>query len=139
MREKILAGAFVALSPLFFVDSASAGELVEFLSTQHGVSVTNLPDNAISAKIGACTAVIQSQEAGAVKIFTFLGDDVLENPNTGLTSQQLLQIKHELGDAKMTDAALMSKLEHTKSDIAQKIIELLKESSKCNVKAPLTS
>ncbi|MCL9972192.1 MAG: hypothetical protein NBV63_02180 [Candidatus Pacebacteria bacterium] len=140
MKKELLATAVVVgFASLFFAADAEASDLIKFITGASGVSVNPLPDGAVSAKIGVCTAVFQPQDGGHVKIFSFNEGDAFASSNTGLTEEHLLKLKHELGNPKMTNADLVSALEHTKPKIAVQVIQFLKESSDCNVKSPLTS
>jgi hypothetical protein len=139
IKESLATAAVVGFASLFFATDAEASDLIKYITGASGVSVNPLSDGAVSAKIGVCTAVFQPQDGGHVKIFSFNESDAFASSNTGLTEEHLLKLKHELGNPQMTNADLVSALEHTKPKIAAQVIQFLKESPECNVKSPLTS
>jgi len=139
IKESFATAAVVGIASLFFSTDAEASELIKYITSASGVPVNPIADGAVSAKIGVCTAVFQPQDGGNVKIFSFKESDAFASSNTGLTEEHLLKLKHQIGYPKMTNAELISALEHTKPKIAAQVIQFLKESPECNVKSPLTS
>jgi hypothetical protein len=125
-------GGVALLSSVLLAEFAHAGSVVEHMATQAGVSVNPIQDGAFSAKIGACTAVIQPLDSGAFKFFTSVGADTFTEA-TGFTDPQKLELKRLLGDAKMLDSQLYSTLENVKDQkILSRAMEFLKVSPHCN-------